>query len=295
MRIEPELLILRGDTKIMGAREETKMKQTTYGFTMLDIYEASGGLMYNGAWGEELSRSNCRCSDEPFEDITSEADWMIEARHLKTFLAASNDTLVEADAYTSVSNSGLKKAYRVSEIKSFVVYEDIGAIALFRRDDKGKFICQQIYCHSAYVAQDFWEAVYPDTYERAIAKVRHEFFYSEAFWYFVGDYRHILYKVTSDSIIAWGENYDENGEDATLSEGEKDGLNPDYSHEKDADHCSAYFDLEALKGTAYPQKKLDTPEALLAIAESYYSVEILLRDIHGAILTDDEYYCATTR
>ena len=80
------MLILRGDTKIMGAREETKMKQTTYGFTMLDIYEASGGLMYNGAWGEELSRSNCRCSDEPFEDITSEADWMIEARHLKTFL-----------------------------------------------------------------------------------------------------------------------------------------------------------------------------------------------------------------
>lgn len=266
------------------------MKKMRYGFAMLDIYEVGDELVYNDTYGEELSRWICRCSEEPFEDVTSEADWMISSENLRAFLAKSDDTLIEKSKH--MFDSSLKDAYRISEIESFVVYGD-GAIALFKRNGDGKFYCSQMYMSGRDVPQSFWEAMYPDTYERALAKVRSEFFSEEIpIWYFVGEHRHVVYRVTPDAINMYSEFYDDDGEDAAFSEGVKNGLNPDFFHEGDAGHW-AYFDPEALKGTAYPRKKLDTPEGFLAAAEScHYVEELLWGGYYGSLLTDEEYFGA---
>lgn len=269
------------------------MKETGYGRTMLRFYATfQGELLYDADLHEEYNRWLCRYSDEPMEDLTSETDWIVDSSDLKKFLDLPETTVVKKDDAV-IDDPALKESYTVAEIESFVVCED-GAIALFKRDDNGKFFCQQRYAWGCGVPQSFWDAMYPDTYARAIAKVEDDFFSEEVpTWYFLGKHHHDLYKVMSGVVVPCIDLYDENGEDATFSNGVLDGLNSDHFHKKDDTHRWPYFDLEALEGTDYAEQKLDTPEKLLLAADHHLSVEWLVREGHQGILTDEEYYCAT--
>lgn len=269
------------------------MKETRWGLAMLDIYEANGEWIFSGLCGEELSRWYCRCSDDRNGDATSEADWMMDARYLGAFLAQPEDSLIKSDY--SMHDPNLKENYSVSEISSFVVYDD-GAVALFKRNDDGKFLCQQMYVSGGHAPQSFWEAMYPDIRERALAKIRDVFFSDDVpIWYFVGGTGCLVYRVTPDKVAICADVCDADGEDVTFSEGVRDGLdsNPNYFHEKGGDCCFAYFDPEALKETKYLQGKLDTPESLLAASKRFCNVEWLLRDAYMGVLTDEEYFWST--
>ncbi len=264
------------------------MEETKNGRVMLEVYMTNGKLMYQEA-DEEYSRWVCRYSDEPQEDLTSEADWFVNVCDLQRFLSQPDDTIIKSDhlAYTGAS-------YRVSEIQTFVAvatYE--GAVALFKRGEDGKFVCSQTYASGINVSQCFWETLYPDAYERAIAKVRDNFFSDEVpFWYFVGKKSRDLYRVTPEAVYPCSESIDEDGESLTCRDGIGDGLNPEFFRNGNAELNCEHFDLEALAGTDYPQQKLETPESLLAIAEQFCDVEWQLREGYYGVLTDDEYYCA---
>lgn len=266
------------------------MKETRWGLAMLDIYEANGEWIFSDLCDEGLSRWCCRCSDEPNDDATSEADWMINSRHLRAFLTQHDDALIKSNR--RMHNSELKENYSISEISSFVVYDD-GAIALFKRSDDGEFLCQQMYASGRHIPQSFWEAMYPNIRERALAKIRDVFFSDNVpIWYFVGEIGGLVYRVTPDKVAICTDVFDADGEDATSSEGVRDGLDsdPNYFHEAGGDCCFAYFDPEALRGTTYLQDKLDTPESLLAASKRFCDIEWLLRDAYLGVLTDEEYF-----
>lgn len=269
------------------------MKETKWGKTMLQIYVAGAEdeLLYNASCDEELSRWLCQYSDEPREDLTDRTDWMIDAHDLGAFLEKPDDAMIRNDQLM-LADSALKEAYAISEIESFVVCTD-RAIALFQRGDDGKFSCSEIYSGGHCLPQCFWEVMYPDTCQRAIAKIRGEFFPNEVpTWYFLGREYCGLYMVTPEIVSPCMDYHNENGEDITLDHSISDGLNPAYFHERDNVHWRLYFDLEVLEGTSYAEQKLDTPEKLLLAADRHCTIEWLVRDGYYGILTSDEYYDA---
>lgn len=264
------------------------MKNTKMGQVMLEVYPANGKLVYQET-DEEYSRWMCRYSDEPQEDLTSEADWFVDVRDLREFLSQTDDTIIEPN------HPNLGTSYRVSEIQTFVATCE-GAVALFKRGEDGKFVCSQTYASGIDVPQCFWETLYPDAYERAIAKVRDNFFSDERpFWYFVGKKSRDLYRVTPEAVYPCTETIDAEGESLTCRDGIEDGLKHEFFRNGNAELNCEHFDLEALAGTDYPQQKLETPESLLAIAEQFCDVEWQLREGYYGVLTDDEYDCAVKR
>lgn len=216
------------------------MKETKNGRVMLEVYMTNGKLMYQEA-DEEYSRWVCRYSDEPQEDLTSEADWFVNVCDLQRFLSQPDDTIIKPDhlAYTGAS-------YRVSEIQTFVAvatYE--GAVALFKRGEDGKFVCSQTYASGINVPQQLWELVYPDARERAIAKVQNLFFmgFRQCSWYFVGKESNDLYAVIPEYAAADGFDIAQYG------------------------HSSSYLPASVLDGMEYSQFKLANPEEILALVD----------------------------
>lgn len=179
-----------------------------------------------------------------------ETDWMIYLEYLPDFLSLPED-------------AALGVGYKKTDVKDFLVYTDRGlSVALFTRIEPGKYD-YTITAKAHLVPQMLWELMYPNTRERAIAKAQNIFFAGlrQHSWYFVGKTSGDLYAVIpeyrpNEAAITNAFCYDLQQSAAA------DGF--DVAR---YEHSSTYLPIEVLNGTDYDQQKIETPEAILALAD----------------------------
>lgn len=185
----------------------------------------------------------------------------------------------------------LRPSYKVSEVDSLVVFdtwcEKTPAIASCIRGSDGRLAFVRTYPMAEDIPQQFWEIWYPSICARITAKVRRYFQFctgSCSLWYFVGINTQTLYVVIQkEERVMTYEEYSgiETGKDVKRI-GVSDGLSS-------SGFCkineSYGFKLDALQGTDYLKRKLDTPEDIMSLAYDNANVERILRKL----LTEDEW------
>lgn len=249
---------------------------------MLHIRRDLTGEMVYYPCDDETVRRTCQCNDPCHGDLAVKTDYLIESGALGAFLEMSDPESCRFQQYINIAWPW-ESAVRVDvlEIQSFVVYDYTGVIALFRRED-GKFVPVKTYADGRANHQDYWKTVYPDPYERAVAKVRAEFFSDDSLWYFVGKRSGQLYGVVpkSQTVCMYESEYYFTNKVRDV--GTKDGLDMGELCEWSEYGSLIRVPLKAIEGTDYIWQKLDTPEALLASALGMNKV--------GYFLTESGFY-----
>lgn len=225
------------------------------------------------------------------------ANFAIRVVDLAGFLAMSDDEEIVLSPDCPERDPRLiplKPSHKASDVDSLVVFDawrekKTPAVALYERDSDGKLTFKRVYPVAEEIPQGFWEIWYPSVCARISAKVR-EYFQlhanscSHSYWYFVGRNTQTLYIVIrQESLVMTYNDYCGIETTKNTSEiGASDGLNLDAL-------CKVYesygFKIDALEGTDYYSRAVDTPEDIMNLAHSNSDVETILK----RLLTEDEW------